>query len=61
MTEDEEWDAAERWQKQARMIEARRKAVDAAYRLAEEYRESIAHFSILKAFELGYMEAHKDE
>jgi ABC-type transport system involved in Fe-S cluster assembly fused permease/ATPase subunit len=61
MTEDDEWDAAERWQKQAKMIAARRKAVDAAYKLAQEYKDSLAHFSILKAFELGYMEAHRDE
>lgn len=61
MTEDEEWEAVQSYHAKARLIKARSKAVEAAHRLADEYKDSMAYFTTVKAFELGYMEALKDD
>jgi hypothetical protein len=59
--EDEAWDEMQARQRQQRLAQARAKAVQAAERFCVEYRDDLHQFSIRKAFELGYMEAHKDE
>lgn len=61
MTEDEEWQAIQSHQTQAKLIAARKKATEAAHRLAYEHKDAMAHFTILQAFTLGYLEALKDE
>ena len=61
MTEDEEWDAVEQQDRWAKLLKARIKAVEAAGRLCEEHKDAIAYFTIRQAFEIGYMEAIKDE
>lgn len=45
----------------ARLVELRRDAVSASYKFAEEYKDAIAHFTIIKAFELGYIQAIRDK
>lgn len=61
MTEDEEWDAIEQQDRWAKLLKARIRAVDAAGRLCEEHKDAIAYFTIRQAFEIGYMEAIKNE
>lgn len=60
MTEDEEWEAAEQRLNNSSRVVARLKAIEAAERLCKEYDGMLHIFTIRKAFELGYMEAHKD-
>lgn len=60
MTEDEEWAAAELQLHNCKIVAARLKAVEAAERLCKENIDCLHIFTIRKAFELGYMEAHKD-
>ena len=45
----------------ARLVELRRDAVSASYKFAEEYKDAIAHFTIIKVFELGYIQAIRDK
>ena len=61
MTEDEEWDAVAQQNYHAKLLRARVKAVDAAGRLCQEHKDAMAYFTIRQAFEIGYMEAIKDE
>lgn len=61
MTEDEEWQAKETYLQMQERIKARKEAVDAADRLCKRYQDAIAHFSLRKAFELGYLEAKQHE
>ena len=61
MTEDEEWNAIEQQDRWARLLKGRVKAIEAAGRLVEEHKDAIAYFTIRQAFEIGYMEAIKNE
>jgi hypothetical protein len=60
MTEDEAWDHAHTSQDNTKRLAARLKAVEAAQRFSQQYKDEMSILTLRKAFEMGYMEAHNE-
>ena len=60
MNDDEAWDDMEDSLERGKLLAARFKAIEAAQRFSQQYKDEMSILTLRKAFEMGYMEAHHD-
>ena len=60
MNDDEAWDDMEDSLERGKLLAAHLKAIEAAQRFSQQYKDEMSILTLRKAFEMGYMEAHHD-